>query len=384
MAKSPGRRAWGAIAPKQNVSLLNIMSEQLATEIQKGGDGNPKNTSPATASPHIMQELKAMGFSSTRINTAALATGNRRTESALEWLLANPADEAVQDDDEEDHADTQNNNSERLSIEEQDAQDHAIALQLAATENTELSLEEARQLHRPFSKISVSKDANLARYHREQRRAMRERLAEYEAEWEDSGSSYRRPTHTSSSNDKSAVGGGTLLEQQVREMVTKHDAEASGESNAEKLMNLEFENDYNSAGDMSDLRLSNRTFNSFRRQIQRMKTRSDRKNTGGRRTRATFAKTVSGDAAVAIAEREHEVGPNLGPGAPCMAFASADRQWRAGVVTGLATSLPRRYKVSHTHTHTHTHTFRVCVVYLRVCLYPQFGTILNIEKHSRI
>mmetsp|Transcript_27086 Transcript_27086/g.45510 ORF Transcript_27086/g.45510 Transcript_27086/m.45510 type:complete len:105 (+) Transcript_27086:1392-1706(+) len=28
-----------------------------------------------------------------------------------------------------------------------------------------------------------------------------------------------------------------------------------------------------------------------------------------------------------------------------MAFASADRQWRAGVVTGLATSLPRRYKV---------------------------------------
>mmetsp|Transcript_3233 Transcript_3233/g.4955 ORF Transcript_3233/g.4955 Transcript_3233/m.4955 type:complete len:151 (+) Transcript_3233:83-535(+) len=117
MAKSPGRRAWGAIAPKQNVSLLNIMSEQLATEIQKGGDGNPKNTSPATASPHIMQELKAMGFSSTRINTAALATGNRRTESALEWLLANPADEAVQDDDEEDHADTQNNNSERLSIE---------------------------------------------------------------------------------------------------------------------------------------------------------------------------------------------------------------------------------------------------------------------------
>jgi len=35
----------------------------------------------------------------------------------LEWLLANPADEAVQDDDEEDHADTQNNNSERLSIE---------------------------------------------------------------------------------------------------------------------------------------------------------------------------------------------------------------------------------------------------------------------------
>jgi len=98
-------------------------------------------------------------------------------------------------------------------------------------------------LHRPFSKISVSKDANLARYHREQRRAMRERLAEYEAEWEDSGSSYRRPTHTSSSNDKSAVGGGTLLEQQVREMVTKHDAEASGESNAEKLMNLEFEND---------------------------------------------------------------------------------------------------------------------------------------------
>mmetsp|Transcript_425 Transcript_425/g.635 ORF Transcript_425/g.635 Transcript_425/m.635 type:complete len:155 (-) Transcript_425:445-909(-) len=28
-----------------------------------------------------------------------------------------------------------------------------------------------------------------------------------------------------------------------------------------------------------------------------------------------------------------------------MAFASADRQWRVGVVTGLATSLPRRYKV---------------------------------------
>mmetsp|Transcript_27087 Transcript_27087/g.45515 ORF Transcript_27087/g.45515 Transcript_27087/m.45515 type:complete len:105 (+) Transcript_27087:1144-1458(+) len=84
---------------------------------------------------------------------------------------------------------------------------------------------------------------------------------------------------------------------------------------------------YNSAGDMSDLRLSNRTFNSFRRQIQRMKTRSDRKNTGGRRTRATFAKTVSGDAAVAIAEREHEVGPNLGPGAPCtsntFSFSSA-------------------------------------------------------------
>lgn len=114
------------------------------------------------------------------------------------------------------------------------------------------------------------------------------------------------------------------------------------------LLNLNIPLQYNQAGDMSSLRLNNRVYNSFRRQVQHLKvldlsqlyfnkfkschcleTRADRKNMGGggRRTRASFAKTVSGDAVAAIAERSNEVGPNLAPGAPCMAFSSADRLW---------------------------------------------------------
>mmetsp|Transcript_27544 Transcript_27544/g.38279 ORF Transcript_27544/g.38279 Transcript_27544/m.38279 type:complete len:439 (-) Transcript_27544:78-1394(-) len=338
--KSPGNRAWGVIAPKKPVSFSSVMSEQLASNIEAGHEGrDPRESYANTARPHILAELKLMGFSSSRIEVAALATGNMRTDAALEWLLSHPVDDAVAANDDirangaEEGRRRKEIMSEETSQQEQDRKDREVALQLAAMDNSELSLEEARQLHRPYSKITVSRDPKLARLYSDQQNAMRKSLRETEENW------------FSQENGKNRVSKKASLAEQLEEMVTKHDSEQCAERNAERLMNLDFADDYNQAGDMSSLRLSNRTYNSFKRQIDRIKTRTERKNMGGRRTRATFARAISGDAAAAIAQREDEVGPNLGPGAPCMAFASADRQWHSATVTGLATSLPRRYKV---------------------------------------
>mmetsp|Transcript_37283 Transcript_37283/g.72269 ORF Transcript_37283/g.72269 Transcript_37283/m.72269 type:complete len:430 (-) Transcript_37283:91-1380(-) len=335
------KTVWGAPKSKKNVSLLAVMSEQLASKLDKDPVHGP---SAQQARPHIAAELKTMGFSVDRINTAALATGNFKTEDALNWLLANPEPEPEpaeeeakleqKDDGPQEAAETQDDRAAR------EMQDRAIAFQLAAQQDEDLSLEEARRLRRPFSKVRVSKDPALDRLYNDQQKAMekanRQESAENEAYW---AAQSPAPNHIDKTN----------LPGQLREMVTKHDREECEARNAERLMGLEFADDYNQTGDMTAFRLSNRTYNSFKRQIQRLKVRSDRKNMGARRTRASFARTVSGDANVAAAEREQdaqEAGVSgLGPGAACMARLTADGQWCKATVVGLATSLPRRYKV---------------------------------------
>jgi len=132
------------------------------------------------------------------------------------------------------------------------------------------------------------------------------------------------------------------MQEKMLEMVTKHNEDEAHARNAERLMSLEFADTL--AGDMSKIKLSGKTYNSFKRQVQRLKVRSDRKNMGGRMTRASYAKNVSNNAEAAIFEREGEP-LDFGPGSLCMALASADSKWHPAVVVGLATSLPRRYKV---------------------------------------
>mmetsp|Transcript_25921 Transcript_25921/g.62444 ORF Transcript_25921/g.62444 Transcript_25921/m.62444 type:complete len:410 (-) Transcript_25921:220-1449(-) len=332
---------WGKVAPAKNVSLLSVMSEQLASDIEtspcdysSGGRKvgtrrrariTPDNVYRNEARPHIMEELKGMGFSPERITIAALATGNIKTDAALEWLLNNPQPSHSEDLKEE----SSNTTSTEDNLADE-ATDRALALQLAASERQELSLEEARQLRRGFSKLTTSRDPNLDQLLSQQQRVIEKDLVESSDLYDDDG-----PVDYSNLS----------LSDQVEGMVTKHDKEECGARNADRVMNMDFSDDYNQAGDMSAIRLNNRVYNSFRRQVKHLKTRADRKSMGGRRTRASFAKAVSGDASAAIAERNSEVGPNLAPGAPCMAFASADHLWHTATVTGLATSLPRRYKV---------------------------------------
>lgn len=285
-----------------------------------------------------------MGFSSARIEAAALATGNLKTGDALDWLLANP--EVSQDAENNSPASAATISEEdikRCTENEQilrEMQDRAIALQLAAQDDSELSLEEARKLRRPFSKLTVSKDPTVERLYSEQLKALEKGLRTEER----TAQCYSGGNHSASKD--------ATIEEQLREMVTKHNSDIAGAKNAERLMGLEFVDNQNQAGDLSSIRLSNRTYNSFKRQIQRLKVRSDRKNLGARRTRASFTKAVSGDATAAIAERDHEAKKagisNLGPGAACIARSSSDREWHSATVVGLATTLPRRYKVRFT------------------------------------
>eukprot|EP00954_Amorphochlora_amoebiformis_P019794 1334775-Amorphochlora_amoeboformis.AAC.1 len=99
--KGPGKRAWGKVAPAKNVSLLSVMSEQVYV-VFRGVLASPHVTSWAeillpqlatnlqtqpskyTAKPHILAELKSMGFSQERIDTAAMKTGYKNTTKGKE------------------------------------------------------------------------------------------------------------------------------------------------------------------------------------------------------------------------------------------------------------------------------------------------------------
>lgn len=282
--------------------------------------------------PHIVAELKAMGFGAERAGMAALATRNQRTQDALDWLLANPEAEATGSSQNQPSVPVvEEDDAKARERREREAQDHAIALQLAAQENSQLSLEDARQLRRGFSKVTVSRDPNVDELLKKQRKAMLKGLEREDMAWDYGIERPRQPPATN-------------VEDCLRDMVTKHDSDECGAKNAQRLMNLQWSEDFNHTGDLSAMKISNKTYNSFRRQIQRLKTRSDRKITGGRPTRAAFAKKVSNTAEVAIAERDHS-NMALGPGSACVARASADNDWHTARVTGLATTLPRRYKV---------------------------------------
>jgi len=124
----------------------------------------------------------------------------------------------------------------------------------------------------------------------------------------------------------------------IDKMVTKHDEDECVARNAERLMNAKFADRL--AGDMSSVRMSNKAYNSFKRSVERLRVRSERKVTGGRRTRANFAKMVSSTAARAALETDL----HLSPGSVCMA-RTEDGEWHQAQVMGLSTTLPRRYKV---------------------------------------
>mmetsp|Transcript_31854 Transcript_31854/g.55945 ORF Transcript_31854/g.55945 Transcript_31854/m.55945 type:complete len:424 (+) Transcript_31854:38-1309(+) len=340
MASSGGvtRKGWGSKpTANKNVSLLSVMSEQLASNLE---NGETSSLAPQ-AKPHILHELKGMGFTAERITTAALATGNMQTELALEWILANPepqstvpatgTTEGTEATGQGDEGLTGQSEHPAESKYERELQDRAIALELAAQEEGNLSLEEARQLRRPFSKLSVSRDPALDRMMEEQRKMIHKNHQEMqmmESEFQDHRNTRSTPVKGS-------------LTDQMNGMVTKHDSEENHAKNAQRLMDM-CADDLHQHGDMSQVKMSNRTLNSFKRQVQKLKVRSDRKNMGARRTRANYTRQSLEIAGELVQERE---GQDLRPGGVCLAISTEDMKWHQGVITGLATSLPRRYKV---------------------------------------
>ena len=85
--------------------------------------------------------------------------------------------------------------------------------------------------------------------------------------------------------------------------MTKHDSEENHAKNAQRLMDM-CADDLHQHGDMSQVKMSNRTLNSFKRQVQKLKVRSDRKNMGARRTRANYTRQSLEIAGELVQERE--------------------------------------------------------------------------------
>lgn len=316
------------------------MSEQLARRIDS------EQRAP-TANEQIVGSLVAMGFSRQRASAAAITTGNVDLQAALDYMLQNPEPEpsvpapvrepSTADGDVKDDATrgTEGGSTASAPTEQQQQfdDDHAIALELAAHEVNQLSLEEARQIRRGFSKLTVVKNGNMDSLLEQQRQALaRERRAQekrQDEEWAASGGS--------AASGADATG----------EFVTKHNSEINGERNAARLMALSWSDKFNAVGDLTNMRIPNKAFNGLRRDIQRLKTRSNRRIRGGRMTRASHAKALKharGDASRMIEERARQGRVAMTAGSACMARRPDDRKWCRATIAGLATA-KNRYMV---------------------------------------